>query len=198
MFTLPELPFSKDAFPEFCSAKTFDFHHGKHHAAYVSKLNDAISGTEFATATEEDFPALIAQSFSAKNLAIFNNAAQHLNHSFFWKCLSVNGSEKYGGKIAELITRDFGSFENFQTEFENSATTLFGSGWVFLVQNTEGKLEIEKYLNAETPILREKTPILTLDVWEHAYYLDFQNARPQFAKAFWNVANWDFANENLV
>ena len=197
MFTLPELPFSKDALPQFCSAQTFDFHHGKHHATYVSKLNDAIVKTEFAELTEKNFEEIIVASHAVSDMAIFNNAAQHFNHSFFWKCLSPEGGGDPDGKIAELIVRDFESVESFKTAFENAAASLFGSGWVFLTQDKNGGLEIEKYPNAETPIVREKKPILTLDVWEHAYYLDFQNARPRFAAAFWEVVNWDFANENL-
>ena len=197
MFTLPELPFSKDALPQFCSAQTFDFHHGKHHATYVSKLNDAIVKTEFAELTEKNFEEIIVASHAVSDMAIFNNAAQHFNHSFFWKCLSPEGGGDPDGEIAEFIVRDFESVESFKTAFENAAASLFGSGWVFLTQNKSGTLEIEKYPNAETPIVREKKPILTLDVWEHAYYLDFQNARPRFAAAFWEVVNWDFANENL-
>jgi len=198
MFTLPHLPFAKDSLSQFCSANTFDFHYGKHHATYVSKLNDAISKTEFAEVTEKDFEEILVAAHAVGDMAIFNNAAQHFNHSFFWKCLSPEGGGNPTGEIAQMIIRDFESIEHFKAEFENSAATLFGSGWVFLTQNKSGGLEIEKYSNADTPILREKKPILTLDVWEHAYYLDFQNARPRFAAAFWEVVNWNFANENLV
>jgi len=197
MFSLPNLPFEKDAMPDFCSAKTFDFHHGAHHKTYVEKLNAAIAGTDFEKMDETHFDEIIRASHAAKNLAIFNNAAQHFNHSFFWKCLSPAAGGDPTGKIAEKMAENFETFENFKKEFENAAATLFGSGWVFLAQNADGALEIEKYPNADTPIIRGKTPILALDVWEHAYYLDFQNRRPAFASAFWGVVNWDFANKNL-
>lgn len=189
--SLPALPFAKDALQPHMSAETFSFHYDKHHAAYVTNLNSLIEGTEFADMSLED---IILKSEGG----IFNNAAQVWNHTFFWDSLSPNGGGQPSGKIAELIDRDLGSFENFKKEFATAGATQFGSGWAWLVQNAEGKLQVVKTANAENPMTQGLTPLLTMDVWEHAYYLDFQNARPKYIETFLNeLVNWEFAEGNL-
>ena len=193
MFELPNLPFTKDSMPDFCSAETFDFHHGKHHAAYVSKLNVAIEGTDYVGKELEE---VIKTSKSENNLAVFNNAAQHFNHSFFWETLSPEKQE-VPADLAEKLTAKFGSVEAFQTEFTDKATKLFGSGWAWLVTDASGNLEILQMSNAGTPVTEGKTPLLTIDVWEHAYYIDFRNARPDFIAKFWDHVNWGKVGERL-
>jgi Fe-Mn family superoxide dismutase len=189
-FELPSLPFAKNALASFLSEETFDYHHGKHHAAYVSNLNKLIEGTDFAAMKLED---IIRQADGG----IFNNAAQHFNHSFFWNCLSPKGGGKPTGDLLSAIEKDFGSFEQFKEKFSTAAATLFGSGWTWLAKDSSGKLEILPMSNAGTPIREGKKPILTIDVWEHAYYVDFRNARPKFIEGFWNVVNWEFVQKNL-
>ncbi|GIJ93182.1 superoxide dismutase [Capnocytophaga stomatis] len=192
--TLPELPYDKNALNPIITEETFDYHYGKHHAAYVNNLAGLVKDTPMA---DENIVDIIRKSHAENNVAIFNNAAQHWNHSFFWHCLSPDGGKNPTGKIAELIHRDFGSFENFKEQFSTTAVKLFGSGWAWLAQNQEGKLEILPMKDALTPLTENKTPILTLDVWEHAYYIDYRNARPKFVEGFWEIVNWNFANENL-
>jgi Fe-Mn family superoxide dismutase len=187
MFTLPDLPFAKDALVPWTSAQTFDFHHGKHHAGYVQKLNAAVLGTEFEGRTLEE---VIAGSRD-KNQKVFNLAAQHFNHSYFWNCLSPE-SQSPSGELAAAIDRDFGSLEAFKNQFTDVAATHFGSGWAWLVQDAGGKLIVKDYHDAETPVGTELRPILTLDVWEHAYYLDHKNDRASFIKGFWEHVNWEF------
>lgn len=189
-FTLPELPFAKDAMKSIISEEAFNFHHGKHHAAYVNNLNNLIKGTAFE---EMKLDEIIKKAEGG----LFNNAAQHFNHDFFWKCLSPNGGGAASGKIVDEINASFGSFDAFKEQFSKAATTLFGSGWAWLAKNTDNKLEILQLSNAGTPITLDKKPILTLDVWEHAYYIDYRNARPTFIEKFWDIVNWDFANKNL-
>ena len=184
---LPELPFAKDAFGRFISAEGFEYHHGKHHAAYVNNLNKLVEGNNYQSLSIED---TIKTAFNEKNVAIFNNAAQHWNHSFFWHCLSPSGGGKPTGKIAELIDRDFESFDKFKETFSSKAATLFGSGWAWLVTDNSGKLDILQMSNAGTPLTENKKPLLTIDVWEHAYYIDHRNARPNFISGFWDVVNW--------
>lgn len=189
-FQLPDLPFPKDALKPIISEESFDYHHGKHHNAYVTNLNKLIDGTEFA---DMDLNTIIKKSQGG----IFNNAAQHFNHTFFWNCLSPNGGGTPTGEILKAINESFGSFEAFKEKFSNAAATLFGSGWTWLAKNNEGKLEILQLSNAGTPITLDKKPILTIDVWEHAYYIDYRNARPQFIEKFWDIVNWDYANKQL-
>ncbi|ROL58150.1 superoxide dismutase [Bacteroidetes/Chlorobi group bacterium ChocPot_Mid] len=189
-FTLPELPFAKDSLKGIISEEAFDYHHGKHHAAYVNNLNNLIKGTDFEAMKLEE---IIKKSEGG----LFNNAAQHFNHDFFWKCLSPNGGGAPSGKIGEEIIAAFGSFEQFKEQFSKAATTLFGSGWAWLAKNQDNKLEILQLSNAGTPMTLDKKPILTLDVWEHAYYIDYRNARPTFIEKFWDIVNWDFAIKNL-
>jgi len=192
-FKLPDLPYDKKALAPFISEETFDYHHGKHHAAYVSKLNAAVKDSAFADLSLEE---AIKKSFNEKNLAVFNNGAQHWNHSFFWKCMSPNGGGKPDGELADMINRDFGSFSAFKEKFSNAAATLFGSGWAWLTIN-DGKLDIEALSNAGTPVTFDRKALLTIDVWEHAYYIDYRNARPKFIEGFWDVVNWESVAANL-
>jgi superoxide dismutase, Fe-Mn family len=195
-FELPSLPWSADAFDPYISAKTISFHHGQHHAAYVSKLNAAIEGTALAEKSLEEIIRETANDSSRKG--IFNNAAQTWNHTFFWNSMKPGGGGEPTGELKKRIEESFGSFDNFKEEFSTKAATQFGSGWVWLVEKG-GKLEITQTCGARTPIAGDSTPLLTLDVWEHAYYLDHQNRRPDFIAAFLNnLINWDFAANNLA
>ena len=187
---LPPLPYSKEALSPHISSETLDFHYDKHHAGYVKKLNAAIKDTDMDKKTLEE----IIQSSQG---GVFNNAAQIWNHSFYWNSMDPKGGGPPKGNIADAIDRDFGSFAQFKESFTNSASTLFGSGWAWLVKNPDGSLGIEKSANADCPLTSGKTPLFTCDVWEHAYYIDYRNARPEYIKAFWNLVNWDFANQNL-
>lgn len=187
---LPVLPYDKDALAPHISAKTLDFHHGKHHNAYVQNLNNLIDETEFADISLDD----IVTSASG---GIFNNAAQHWNHSFYWKCLSPNGGGEPSGALAEAIKGTFGSYDEFKELFSQTAITTFGSGWGWLVKNESGGLEVVSSANAGNPLTSGQTPLLTCDVWEHAYYIDYRNARPKYVDAFWNLVNWNFVEENL-
>ena len=190
-FTLPELPYSKDALAPHVSPETLDFHHGKHHAAYVNNLNKLIDGTEFASMTLEE---IIRKSSGG----MFNNAAQTWNHTFYWNSMSPNGGDAPSGAIATAIEKKWGSFDSFKDAFTQTAATTFGSGWAWLVKNADGSLAIESTSNAGTPLTTPgKTPILTCDVWEHAYYIDYRNARPEYLKHWWSLVNWEFANRNL-
>ncbi len=193
-FELPELPYGKNEFGAFISAEGFDYHHGKHHAAYINNLNKAIVGNSFETLSLEE---IVKKSNKESNLPVFNNAAQHWNHSFFWKCMRPGGGGEPTGELKKLIERDFGTFDAFKTEFSTAATTVFGSGWAFLAMDGNEKLKIVKYSNAGTPLIDDLKGIMTIDVWEHAYYIDHRNARPNFIESFWKFVNWDFANNNL-
>ncbi len=187
---LPVLPYDKDALAPHISAETLDFHHGKHHNAYVQNLNNLIDENEFADISLDD----IVTSASG---GIFNNAAQHWNHSFYWKCLSPNGGGEPSGALAEAIKGTFGSYDEFKELFSQTAITTFGSGWGWLVKNESGGLEVVSSANAGNPLTSGQTPLLTCDVWEHAYYIDYRNARPKYVEAFWNLVNWNFVEENL-
>ena len=194
-FSLPDLPYSKDALAPHISSDTLEFHHGKHHKAYVDKANAAIEGTELEG---QDLVDVIRKSWAEKNMGVFNNAAQIWNHTFYWNSMSPNGGGKPSGDIADAIDRDFGGYDKFAEEFKSAGVGQFGSGWAWLVAKN-GKLEVRKTLNAELPLTEEgATPLLTMDVWEHAYYLDYQNRRPDYIGAFLeHLVNWDFVNENL-
>jgi Fe-Mn family superoxide dismutase len=194
VFTLPELPFAKNALEPHMSAETFDYHHGKHHNAYVVKANELIQGTGLEDLPLED----VVRQAKAKGLGpLFNNVGQHFNHSFFWQCMKPQGGGEPTGALLEKINASFGSFDKFKEDFVNGGIGQFGSGWVWLVENG-GKLEIVKTANAETPLTEGKKPLLVCDVWEHAYYIDFQNRRPDFLKSFLeNLVNWDFVASNL-
>ena len=189
-FELPPLPFPKDALAPIISAETFDYHHGKHHAAYVTNLNAAIAGTPNEQKSLEEI-------ILSADGPLFNNAAQVWNHTFFWNCLKPKGGGKPGGDLAAAIDRDFGGFDKFREQFVQAAVKQFGSGWAWLVAEG-GKLKITSTSNADLPLKHKQTALFTVDVWEHAYYIDYRNARPKFVEAVVDsVANWDFAGENL-
>jgi len=192
-FSLPELPFDPAALAPWCSAETFSFHHGKHHAAYVKKLNAAIEGGELANKSLEE----IIAATRGHDPATFNNAAQHYNHDMFWQSLSPEAQEP-GPKMAELIERDFGSLDAFKEEFGGKALVLFGSGWNWLAQTPNGNLEIRHYGNAETPGGTDDIGLLPLDVWEHSYYIDHRNDRGTFIEGFWGHVNWSAVEERLA
>ncbi len=183
---LPALPWAPDALEPHISAKTIEFHYGKHHQAYVTNLNNLIPGTPFENASLEEI-------VKKAEGGIYNNGAQVWNHTFYWNCLSPNGGGEPAGKLAEAIKAQFGSYEIFKDKFSTAAATLFGSGWAWLVINAEGKLEIIQESNAGNPMRQGKTPILTCDVWEHAYYIDKKNMRPAYINAFWNLVDWKAA-----
>ena len=188
---LPDLPYAMDALEPHVSKETLEYHYGKHHATYVTNLNNLIKETEFADAPLED----IVRNSSG---GIFNNAAQVWNHTFYWNSLSPEGGGEPSGPLADAINRGFGSFADFKDKFTQTAVTTFGSGWAWLVKNADGSLSVESTSNAATPLTDAgKTPLLTCDVWEHAYYIDYRNARPKYLEGFWNLVNWDFAAGNL-
>ena len=193
--TLPDLPYAKNALEPHISERTLEFHYGKHHQAYVTNGNNLIAGTEFENLSVED---IIRKTAGDKEKAgIFNNAAQVWNHSFYWKCMKANGGGKPVGAIADKIKKDFGSYEQFVDEFKKAGATQFGSGWAWLVLDND-KLKIVKTANAENPITQNLKPLLVVDVWEHAYYLDFQNRRPDYLTTFVDkLINWDFVNSQL-
>jgi Fe-Mn family superoxide dismutase len=188
--TLPDLPYPENALEPHISAETLQFHHDKHHATYVQKLNGLIEGTEFESASLED----IIKNASG---GIFNNGAQVWNHTFYWNCLSPNGGGAPTAELAAAIDAAFNSFDEFKARFSESAVTNFGSGWTWLVKNPDGTLEIVNTSNAANPMTDGKQPLLTCDVWEHAYYIDYRNARPKYIEAFWNLVNWDFVAQNF-
>ena len=196
-FTLPELPYAKTALEPHMSAQTFEFHHDKHHKAYVDNLNKEIAGTEYEGKPLEDI--IKATAGKADKVKIFNNSAQTWNHAFFWHCMTPkNGGGAPKGAVAEKITAAFGSYDKFAEEFKAAAVGQFGSGWAWLVEEN-GTLKITKTGNADLPMAHGQKALLTIDVWEHAYYLDFQNRRPDFTSSFLaNLVNWDFVNENLA
>lgn len=187
---LPPLPYAKDALEPHISAETLTFHHDKHHRAYVDKLNELIKGTN-----HEKQP--LTEIVLTSEGKVFNNAAQAWNHDFFWKCLSPQGGGEPTGKLAEAINKKWGSFAKFKEEFTHEAVDNFGSGWTWLVENTRHQLEILNTPDAETPIAAGLKPLMTLDVWEHAYYIDYRNERPKFVEAYWNLVNWDFVAQNM-
>ncbi len=189
-FELPALPYAKDALAPHISEETLSFHYDKHHQTYVTNLNNLTEGKPEASKTLED----IIKSSSG---GLFNNAAQVWNHSFYWNCLSPNGGGEPTGAIADAIAAEFGSFADFKEAFTKTCVTTFGSGWGWLIKNASGKLELVSTSNAGCPLTENQTPILTCDVWEHAYYIDYRNARPKYMEAFWNLVNWEFANNNL-
>ena len=187
---LPELPFSSDALAPHISAETLEFHHGKHHNTYVTKLNGMIEGAEFADASLED---IVRKSSGG----VFNNAAQHFNHSFYWNSLGGGPAGAPSGDLAAAIDSTFGSFDAFREKFTAAALGQFGSGWAWLVKTSGGVLEIQTTANAGCPLTDGHTPLLTCDVWEHAYYIDFRNDRGKYLSSFWELANWGFAGENF-
>ena len=190
-FELPKLPYEKNALQPHISAETLEYHYGKHHQTYITNLNKLVKDSEHENQSLEQ----IIQSASG---GIFNNAAQVWNHTFYWNSLTPNATEKPTGSLLTAIEKAFGSFEAFKEKFSTSAATNFGSGWTWLIRNNDGSVEIYNTSNADTPIKYGKTPLITIDVWEHAYYIDFRNARPKYIEAFWELANWDFAEKNYL
>ncbi|MFH1217506.1 MAG: superoxide dismutase [Pseudomonadota bacterium] len=194
--TLPDLPYGKDALAPHISSNTLDFHHGKHHNAYVTNLNKLVEGTDLAGKTVEEI--ILNSANKADKIGIFNNAAQVWNHTFYWQSMKPGGGGLPTGKIAQKIDSDFGGYDNFTKELKNGGLTQFGSGWAWLVVKND-KLSIMKTSNADTPIAHGLKPLMTVDVWEHAYYLDYQNRRGDYIDTFIaNLINWDFVNANLA
>ncbi len=191
-FELPALPYEKNALEPHISAETLEFHYGKHHATYVAKLNGLVEGTDLATKSLEE---LVKNSDGG----IFNNAAQIWNHTFYWNSLSPNGGGEAKGPLAEAINAKWGSFEDFKAAFNDKAVNNFGSSWTWLVKTADGSLDLVNTSNAATPLTDHTlTPLLTVDLWEHAYYIDYRNARPKYLEGFWALANWDFAAANFA
>lgn len=188
---LPPLPWAKDALAPYLTAETLDYHYGKHHNAYVTKLNGLIEGTPQAKQSLEEI-------VRGSDGAIFNNAAQVYNHTFYWNCMKPNGGGAPTAKIAKALNETFGSFDKFREEFSNAAATQFGSGWAWLIRDTDRKLKVVKTSNADTPLAHGQTPLLTIDVWEHAYYIDYRNDRPKYIDTFLShLVNWEFVEQNL-
>jgi superoxide dismutase, Fe-Mn family len=187
---LPPLPYEMDALEPHISKETLEYHYGKHHKTYVDKLNGLIPGTEFEDMSLED-------TIKKSSGGMFNNAAQIWNHSFYWNCLSPQGGGEPKGKLADAINKTFGSFETFKEQFTTAAINTFGAGWAWLAKNTDGTLEIISTSNAATPMTEGKTAMLTCDVWEHAYYIDYRNSRPNYVGHFWQLVNWEFVASHL-
>ncbi|HFB66827.1 MAG TPA: superoxide dismutase [Fe] [Aeromonadales bacterium] len=190
-FELPPLPFAKDALAPHISEETLEYHYGKHHQAYVTNLNNLIAGTDKENQTLEE---IIKNSSGG----IFNNAAQVWNHTFYWNCLSPDGGGEPSGVLADAINAKWGSFEKFKEAYSSDCVGNFGSGWTWLVKTADGGLDIVKTSNAGCPITEGHQPLMTCDVWEHAYYIDYRNARPAYVAAFWNLVNWDFVQSNFA
>lgn len=190
-FELPKLPYPADALAPYISAETLDFHHGKHHAAYVNNLNNLIKGGNFENSTLEE----IIKGAGAGGL--FNNAGQHFNHCFYWNSMKPRGGGDPRGELAYAIKKAFGDIAVFKKKFSDAATAHFGSGWAWLVQKANGSLEVIATHDADNPVADGAKPLLTCDVWEHAYYIDYRNARAKYVEAWWNLVNWDFAAVNL-
>ena len=190
-FELPALPYAKDALEPHISAETLEFHHGKHHATYVAKLNGLVEGTDLA---EKSLEEIIKTSEGG----VFNNAAQIWNHTFYWNCLAPNAGGEPSGELAAAIDAKFGSFAEFQAQLNDKAVNNFGSSWTWLVKKADGSLELVNTSNAGTPLTEEgTTPLLTVDLWEHAYYIDYRNVRPNYLNGFWALVNWEFVAKNF-
>lgn len=187
--TLPELPYARDALVPHMSSETLDYHYGKHHKTYVDKANPLIAGTEFENMSIED---IILKSSGG----VFNNVAQIWNHTFFWNCLTPSQAEP-GKKLTDALVKTFGGVEDFKKKFTEAAIATFGSGWAWLVKNSDGTLEIVSTQGAGNPMTKGQTPLLTCDVWEHAYYIDYRNARPTYLEHYWALVNWEFVEKNL-
>ncbi len=188
---LPALPYAKDALQPHISAETLEYHYGKHHQAYVTNLNNLIKGNEFESMTLEE---IIMKSSGG----VFNNAAQVWNHTFYWNCLSPNGGGEPSGALGDAIKAKWGSFDAFKEAFSKAAVGTFGSGWAWLVKTADGQIDIVSTSNAATPMTSGQKALMTCDVWEHAYYVDYRNARPKYVEAFWNLVNWDFVAQNFA
>lgn len=191
MHELPKLPYAMDALQPYISKETLEYHYGKHHKAYVDNLNKLIPGTEFENMSLEE-------TIKKSSGGIFNNAAQVWNHTFYWHCMTPNGSGEPSGQLADAIKQKFGSFDEFKKLFTQTSVTTFGSGWGWLVKNDKNELEIISTSNAGTPMTQNKKALLTCDVWEHAYYIDYRNMRPTYVDNFWKLVNWDFVTEKFM
>ena len=189
--TLPPLPYAKNALAPHMSEETLEYHYGKHHQTYVTNLNNLIKGTEFENLSLEE---IVKKSSGG----MFNNSAQVWNHTFFWNCLTPQGGGAPTGAVADAINAKWGSFDKFKEEFAKSAVGKFGSGWAWLVKKADGSLDMVSTTNAGTPLTTDAKALLTIDVWEHAYYIDYRNARPKFVEAYWNIVNWEFASKNFA
>ncbi len=196
-YTLPDLPYEYDALEPHIDARTMEIHHSKHHNTYVTKLNSAIEGHELASLPVEELLRKIDEVPSEKRQAVINNGGGHANHTLFWKLMSPNGGGEPVGDSSDAINSTFGSFDSFKEEFTNAALGRFGSGWAWLIVGKNGGLQITDTANQDSPLMEGNTPILGLDVWEHAYYLKYQNRRPDYVSAFWNVVNWKQVEENF-
>jgi len=196
-YTLPKLPYAYDALEPNIDARTMEIHHTKHHQGYVNKVNAALEGTAFADKPIEEVLRNINQIPADKKTAVTNNGGGHANHSLFWQIMTPNAEKAPKGDLADAINGTFSNFDNFKSEFSNAAATRFGSGWAWLIVTKGGKLEVTSTPNQNSPLMDGNTPILGLDVWEHAYYLKYQNRRPDYIAAFWNVINWNKVAENL-
>jgi Fe-Mn family superoxide dismutase len=195
--TLPELPYARTALAPHISENTLNFHHGKHHNAYVNNLNGLLEGHALANAPLADVVRRVGEVDAAKRTAVFNNAAQHFNHSFYWNSLRPVGGGGPAGSLLTALNAKFGSLDAFKAEFTKAAATHFGSGWAWLVKDAAGKLQVTGTHDAGCPLTDGQTPLLTCDVWEHAYYLDYQNLRPKYIESFWALCNWEFAQANF-
>jgi Fe-Mn family superoxide dismutase len=193
-FELPPLPYAKDALSPVISPETIDYHYGKHHQAYVNNLNGLVPGTKYESMSLEE--VVKATNGQASEKKVFNNAAQVWNHTFYWNCLAPKAGGNPSGAVAAAIDKSFGSFADFKDKFSAAAAAQFGSGWAWLVKSGDG-LAIETTANADTPLTTSNKALLTLDVWEHAYYIDYRNARPKYIEEFWKLVNWDWANKQL-
>ena len=196
-YTLPELPYAHDALAPHIDAKTMEIHHGKHHNGYVTKLNAALEGTDLDSKSVEDLVSDLSAVPEAKRGAVRNNGGGHANHSLFWTILSADGGGEPTGALADAIKAEFGSFDDFKTKFSDAAKTRFGSGWAWLSVDG-GKLTVESTPNQDSPLMEGRTPVLGLDVWEHAYYLNYQNRRPDYVEAFFNLVNWSAVGERYA
>ncbi|MCH8569726.1 MAG: superoxide dismutase [Balneolales bacterium] len=194
-FTLPKLAYDYNALEPHFDARTMEIHHSKHHAGYVAKANAALEGHEFASKPVEEVLAHISDVPADKKQAVINNAGGHANHSLFWSVISPNGGGNPSGEVADAISSTFGSFDAFKEKFADAAATRFGSGWAWLVVSKDGELVVTSTANQDSPLMEGHTPVLGLDVWEHAYYLHYQNRRPDYISAFWNVVDWSKVNE---
>ncbi len=194
-FELPPLPYGKDALSPIISAETIDYHYGKHHKAYVDNLNKFAAGTKYENMSLEE--VVKATNGQASEKKVFNNAAQVWNHTFYWNCLAPKAGGEPTGNIKGAIDKSFGSFADFKTKFNEAAVAQFGSGWAWLTKTADGGLAIETTPNAETPFGAGKPTLLTADVWEHAYYIDYRNARAKYLEEFWKLVNWDFVNKQF-
>ena len=197
MFRLPDLPYSLSALQPHIDAKTMEIHHGKHHATYVKKLNGAVEGTEFASKDIEEILSNVDDVPEDIRQAVINNGGGHHNHALFWPSMSADGGGKPSGNLAEQIDSTFDSYDEFREKFTKAATTRFGSGWAWLVLDSSGRLKVYSTANQDSPLMKGDKPLLGLDVWEHAYYLQYQNRRPEYIDAFWNIVDWSEVAKRL-